>query len=416
MDASYEYNGVGQLTSRTDETGTTAYTYDDLGRLTSVTDGAGQTVTWAYDKLGRITSRTQPGATTTFSYDAVGRLLNAADPAGSASWSYNDVGSPIAATLPNDVSVDWDYDAAHRPVSLTYTHGTTGQLFREQLTYDSAGRVTQIADPVGARTFGYDAASQLVSENNAGVTQGYTYDPVGNRLTKQDASGTTAYSYDAADQLSSAGDLGFTYDANGNLTEVVDSATSETWTYQYDAQGFLVETGLPDGSAVTYGVDDDGLMLTQTQGVDTTTYLFDRAGGAFAPIATTGGSNPTRTLVAGDAFGYVDARGLTVPILDHLGSGRGTVDSAGLAALTNFTAFGEPIGTNGPQLGRTGFAQGLSMPGDLVRMGQRFYAPSLGRFLTPEPQQIREASATQSMYVYARNNPVNRATPPASSA
>ena len=85
------------------------------------------------------------------------------------------------------------------------------------------------------------------------VTTSYSYDPVGNRLSMttnrdvgpgpQPLPQTTRYTFDAANRMLTAGDVTFTYDANGNrlskLTPGQPPAQARLETYDYDAENRL---------------------------------------------------------------------------------------------------------------------------------------------------------------------------------
>ncbi len=64
----FDYNG--NLTSKTDSTGTTNYTWDFENRLTSVTlPGSGGTVSFKYDPFGRRVYKSSNVGTSVYAYD-----------------------------------------------------------------------------------------------------------------------------------------------------------------------------------------------------------------------------------------------------------------------------------------------------------------------------------------------------------
>src|SRR5262249_1101343 len=68
--ASYLYDNNGNLTSRSDTTGTTSFVWDFENRLTQVVTPSAGSVTYKYDALGRRIQRTPSnGTSTNFSYD-----------------------------------------------------------------------------------------------------------------------------------------------------------------------------------------------------------------------------------------------------------------------------------------------------------------------------------------------------------
>lgn len=66
----FAYSGNGNLTSKTDASGSWTYTWDFENRLKQASQSGGVTVTYAYDALGRRVQRTSStGGTTKFVYD-----------------------------------------------------------------------------------------------------------------------------------------------------------------------------------------------------------------------------------------------------------------------------------------------------------------------------------------------------------
>jgi RHS repeat-associated protein len=107
----------------------------------------------------------------------------------------------------------------------------------------------------------------------------------------------------------------------------------------------------------------------------------------------------------------VDALGMHVTLVDHLGSPRFQVNQAGtLEAEQKFLPFGESLASS--TTARM-FAKGFTNheqtdPSGLIYMQARFYAPSYGRFLSPDPARDQHFEETQSwnIYSYVQNNPV----------
>jgi YD repeat-containing protein len=118
----------------------------------------------------------------------------------------------------------------------------------------------------------YDALSQLVSRTESRSDQEmrrtlYDYDPVGNRVRLSEfmhgaPPSVTMYAYDAADALLHAGNIRFTYDANGNRLIKAESGGLTTH-YAYDAANRLVRVS-QSGTEVTYAYDGDGNKVERT--------------------------------------------------------------------------------------------------------------------------------------------------------
>ena len=98
-------------------------------------------------------------------------------------------------------------------------------------------------------SYSYDAAGQLSSETDNGVTTNYAYNATGELIQ----AGSTTYSLRRQRQpdpdrhvigpdneLLSDGTWNYTYDAAGNQIGKVNIATGETWTYAYNNANQLV--------------------------------------------------------------------------------------------------------------------------------------------------------------------------------
>lgn len=112
----------------------------------------------------------------------------------------------------------------------------------------------------------------------------------------------------------------------------------------------------------------------------------------------------------------VDAQGMHVTLMDHLGSPRFVVNGQGtVEAEQTFLPFGEQL-TDPTSASK--FAKGFTNheqtdPSGLIYMQARFYAPWYGRFLSPDPARDQHFEETQSwnIYSYVRNNPTMHIDP-----
>ena len=168
------------------------YTFDNANRLAQITQGT-STVSFAYDSDGRRASLTLPnGVTVIYNYDNGSQLTGLTDTLGSntlgnLSYAYDlagrriNMGGSFARTgLPQPVS-STAYNAANR---LTQWGAAT-------LTYDLNGNLTGDA----VNTYQWDARNQLATINS-GVTASFQYDPLGRRTSKTVAGAATAFLYD----------------------------------------------------------------------------------------------------------------------------------------------------------------------------------------------------------------------------
>ncbi|MCC6620363.1 MAG: hypothetical protein IT385_03865 [Deltaproteobacteria bacterium] len=261
LDTEREYDSEGNVLSRSDALGgTTTYTYDARGNRTSATDPSGATwtrtydlacdepvsacdpigncMTWTYDDACRVVAMTDAvGGVTALAYDAQGRMIEHRDPGGTAVVLTHDARGVASVT-----------DGAGEVTTLTH---------------DARGNTTRVVDRLGrTQTRVLDAASRVLSETWDTVPPSattYDYDELGRLVEAADAIATTVYTYRSDGRVEGvetriAGGptttLTYDYDANGNVTGVVDSLGGHT-RYDYDALGRLVSarqwgTGVDD--------------------------------------------------------------------------------------------------------------------------------------------------------------------------
>ena len=398
----YTYDANDRLVGRTEPSGSFTFAYDTAGRLTSSTDALGQVTAFTYNVNGQQTSRTVAGVTTSFSYDSRGNRTGATDAAGNATWTYDAANTLVAGALPGTVTLVVVNDTAHRPTQRTYTRAAV-TLFTATISYDAAGRPVTMTDPTGAHTYAYDTAGQLLSDTVGGVATTYTYDKVGNRTQiKVGAAAATTATYDNADRLVSNGTTTYTYDTLGRPQT---SATGGvTTTYEWNPNGYLTELAV--GAVTTgYVVDDSGIVLSEQTGATSIMYNYDRTREGWPLLSSTTNAVVQRILEGVDVYGTRTGAVTTTFLTDHMGSKRGSVTAAGAITPRAFDAWGATIGAPG-NTGDLGFARGTVANSGLIRFGQRFYDPTIGRFLTPERNFLREDDARLSMYTYATNSPV----------
>jgi RHS repeat-associated protein len=270
-------------------------------------------------------------------------------------------------------------------------------------TYDAAGNRVSATSGAGTESYTVDALGRLTSVTYpGGVTESYTYDAHGNRVTKTAGGQTTNYTYDDADQLVSEGSVGYTYDAAGNLT----GRGTDTFTWDWANRLTAASVG---GTTTSYAYDGDDVRVQKTQGMATTTYLWDRESGL--PLLVDDGTS-----------GYVHADGVLAQVSggapryllgDALGSVRGASDADGaLIGSADYEVFGAVRGTSstGSVFDFTG--EQTDAESGLIHLRARQYDPRTGRFLSRDVVQPN-APGTQgyNLYAYTANNPTTFTDP-----
>ncbi|MDD5194197.1 MAG: hypothetical protein PHQ96_00800 [Candidatus Omnitrophica bacterium] len=223
----------------------------------------------------------------------------------------------------------------------------------------------------------------------------------------------STYSYNSDNQLTSATGKTFSYDDNGNLIGIAQSAESIAFTYNLDnqltqyTQGTTTLAFMYDalGNRIKKTVTNDSTSLT-------TRYIVDPNRGLPSVLCETDNSgNITAYYVYGlgliskiegsNAYYYqYDGLGSTVAITDKNGvvKNKYAYDDFGNLATNSTETIINPF----KYVGKYGVMTDLS---DLLYMRVRYYIPSIGRFTQYDP------IGALNPYIYAENNPINGIDP-----
>jgi len=462
------YRDNGTLLTVTDaNSNTTTYSYDGFDRLyrTTLPGGtfeentsfdandnllvfktrSGNTFTNTFDVLDRLKTRTPQGMpTVSYEYDLAGRRVTTSTPVvsgdpGSGVFRniYDSAGRFSAEMYPDGKFVAYEYDANSNVSKLIYPDG-----FFVEREYDQLDRLTAIklnGSVTPEVSISYDTLSRRASMEFANGTStdygfalnndltGLTHNFVGsavnfaysfnsaNQLTGQSvsddrfvwhpaAAGTVSYgSANNLNQYPTVGGASFSYNSNGCLTG------DGTWTFGYDILNRLISAA-KSGVSASYLYDP---MSRQSQkdvdGVKTQ-FVYDGLQ-RIAEYDGVSGSLNTR---------FVYAAGFDEPVVevteggtksffhsDQLGSIVAKTDSSG--AVTNryeYGPYGESTLLTGTAFGFTG--QRFDAETGLYNYKLRYYSPSIGRFLQPDPIGYFD---DLNVYSYVGNQPTNFTDP-----
>ena len=370
-----EYTGTFTTCDTSEGTpySTTTYSYDDLGNLLTLTDTLGNQSTMSYDTLSRKTSMHDPDMGTWFyTYDANGNLTQQTDAKNQQiHFQYDALNRRVQKDFDTqktfgsgDVVYTYDGSTHHRKGRLQKVEDSSGTT---TFFYDVTGRVTKTEKIVGSTTYttqsaydGLGRVTTLTYPDTSTVTQTYNgpqlasvqegsttyasyggFNALGQPSTLTLGNGvTTTYTYDAQNfRLKTLKtvkgstvlqDLGYTFDAGGNVTQLTD-ATHGNQTFAYDDLDRLTSATHATSAypAVSYTYNAIGNMTNNSQ---LGTYTYPTSGSSSVrPHAVTGAgtntyaydANGNMTSGAGRTITY-DHENRPISITTSTSSGGGT--------------------------------------------------------------------------------------------
>ena len=300
------------------------------------------------------------------------------------------------------------YDAASQLQHLINYSPSNAILSKFDYTYDSLGRRTGMTAPDGSWTYGYDGDGQLVSVTMPGGSAQYSYDAAGNRtgstlngvaanyntnnLNEYTAAGSSGFNYDADGNLISGGGWTYTYDDDDHITSM--TSATDAWTYQYDGLGNRI-AATHNGTAVTYLNDPSGLGIVDAE--------LDGTGNLISHY--THGIDLASSVAANGAAAYYqfDGSGNTAQLTNSSGSVVNSYSYLPFGEKLNSTVSVSNPFTFVGQYGVMDEGSGLYL------MRQRWYNPSLGRFIQLDPYGL--GGDDSNFYRYTFNSPTNLVDP-----
>ena len=389
-------------------------TYDTHSRVTKDSIGTGVETSFFYDALDRVTGFSTGNAKINYLYQS-GRLHNVVRKDGSDTQLYTHTydsfdlrgnvtkSSPIASC--GSIQFNWDL--------LGRLDHTTSDQFEETLTkFDDAGNLLEqtLRDPQGmiTSTFSYDDLYQLIDEKGV-LDAAYKNDSLNNRLQKND----DPYTINALNQLVSDNDTSYEYDKNGNPIQIGSMRLS------YDALDRLILLERPGFSRSEYAYDESHRRISKSTSLwqegswhedETLRFIFfnKREVGCLAPDDTMKefrvlGLGKGAELGASVAI-EVDG-GIFCPLHDHRGNISLLIDTATNQPTDTYrySVFGEETSFGSTQ-NPWHFASKRTDPeSGFVFFGRRYYSPTVGRFITPDPLGFADGP---NLYSYVHNSPL----------
>jgi RHS repeat-associated protein len=388
---------------------------------------AGQELRFGYDEAGHETIRELPGGMTlSQQWDPSGRLTSQVL---TATQARSGILQP-EARIPQSGTIGQPGPAMGQPGAA----GSGGVLQRRGYRYRADSYLVGVDDLLsGLHRFGLDPAGRVTGVAGHDWAEEYAYDPAGNITAaawptppagaaatwlSSDLQGPREYS---GTLITRAGGVRYQHDRHGRVTarqRVRLSRKPETWHYEWDAENRLTAVTTPDGTVWRYRYDPlgrriakqrvapgghvaeqthftwDGPTLAEQDtpgdggrpgdGLITT---WDYQPGTFTPLAQT-----ERAALRDASHDQVDQRFYAI-VTDLIGAPAELIDQAGdLAGYQQRTLWG------GTLWHPSGAASPLRFPGQyadpetgLHYNHQRYYDPTTGRYLSPDPLGLAPA-------------------------
>ena len=414
------------------------FTYTPEGRLSSMCESGKRTTYWTYTLSGNIQSKIKPDGTTIpyehnsqgelirmgsreFQYDALGRLTQGSgftreiDPFGNilreefssglvVTSSYDDYSRPVQRILPDDSQILYAYEGPFLK-TVTRLDSRGSQLYSH--TYEEFDEKGNPLFETGlfSTSYSYDKEGRRIFQKNPYFAEEIEYDRSGNLIRK----GNIRYAYDAASQLiSEESKFQFTYDHHYNRTsvngeEIQIDALNQRRDVEYNPNGNLIREGFvydEFDQLVQTGTDHftyDALGRRLINGSTAYFYIEDEEIGSFQngqieELKVLGITEPVAIEIRDKPF---------APVIDVQNTIRQLVDwNTGEVTFANSCdAFGKGLSADIPY---AYVGKRYDVSSGLVYFGKRFYDPSLGRWLTPDPLGAIDHS---NLYQYVFNNP-----------
>lgn len=259
---------------------------DAAGRITTRTLPGDVDIGFGYNVAGELNSIVPPGVPEhVFTYTQHGQIANITPPAvdgsGPTTFAYNDDRQVTSITSPGNEEVSFNYDAEGRVQTIELLEGGLTAV-TYSMTYMTANQLDTVTGP-GAQTVSYGYQGDLItSETWGGLVEGsvsWAYDNTF-RLASETVTGgsTINYGYDDDDLLTSAGSFAIMRSAINGLAESANlGVVNDAWTYNEFGE---VESNTINANAVTvydvsYTRDDLGRITQKVEAISGVTDTYD---------------------------------------------------------------------------------------------------------------------------------------------
>ncbi|HZY94021.1 MAG TPA: RHS repeat-associated core domain-containing protein [Candidatus Bathyarchaeia archaeon] len=434
---SYSYDARNRVIAETWSDNPSSRNIIDLGCLGSpgswtVTGGSSNTDTISYTYNGELTNTiVYPGVTAQYAYDRLGRpvsVLHAGTGIYLATVSYYPNDQVKGIQYGNGLLGNYTYDQLGRYSTIKLANGGTTMMLLTY-NYNKTGSVSNLTGQVNqasvSEKYAYDPLQRIINANAAssGVSNvyAYQYDNIGNMLSQTMNGVQTTFSYNTQNNelISSSApgtSISYSYDNNGNLlTKSVTTSGTVNWSYSWDAANHLLKVTNSTGQ-VQYAYDAMGRRAVASESGTTTFFAYQ-------------GTNIShKRLLYSDKYAYISIAGLRVSMIisttsryyfhtDALGSTRMmTWQNAGMVYVNNYQPFGQDNGSPQGAFANRAVDKFTGKPYSsatgLYYYYQRWYDPSTGRFISPDPRPGKLSNPQSlNLYIYVLDIPTSLTEP-----
>ncbi|WP_437736874.1 RHS repeat-associated core domain-containing protein [Sorangium sp. So ce1335] len=445
----YEYDLADRLSAKYDTNGRQSLklSYGRGGVLRERALGSGEVQSFEYDGRRRVTKAVCPAGEVALEYGLRGEVVGDERGERGVRVRYNGVVREVVALgrfatlyadgnfqrralkLPNgerialrciapgvvvrelcgDAREFAQYDPSGRCLARALTRGPGGQAWFRRFVHSKQGDLVAVLDSAtGPLWFDHDAGHRILEARAArGAAFAFRYDRAGNLLQKPglhgvrvregnrlDAANGEAYVYDERNHVQlrrgAAGEVRYRYDALDRLVEV--RCPKGLWTAEYDALGRRTAKSWWGGRREYHWLRHQLIAETSESGAVRIYVYADEF--SITPLSFVDYERGDTLLASGKAYHVIcDHRSTPVAVLDA--NGREV-----------WRAWFEPYGAG--HVTREGeLYQPLRFPGHyedaelgLHYNGERYYDPSLGRYLQSDPIGL---GGGDNVYAYTRN-------------
>ncbi len=465
----FEYDSVGRLVKQIEgEDKVTSFSYDNKGKLSTKTLPNKTTLFFFYDVLGRMIELKSSDSTIhyRYSYDRGMDPVFIADEIAKKTFyrRYNVFGEITEESSCSDKKMEFFYDVQGRRnkiglpdgsfIDYLYSEGhlrsvirkdASGELLYQHnyLEFDAVGCVIEesLIGGIGNMYTEHDLLQRASKQTSSWLCQDIEYGSTGLVLKSYSSLfGEKIYQYDLLDQLKVEGvvfdslgnssvhkvddfnkilssfDSLFSYDALGN--PIKRQGSKETVTYRYDALGRLISIESLERK-VEYSYDPFSRLISKTiffcqdgafQKQESFDFVYDgakeigmmNAKGVLTQLKVLGLGLKADV---GATIAIELDQEIFAPLHDFYGNIIALVNMDGkIQEFYDIDPFGKESLVEVSSKNPWRFCSKRHEEG-FVYFGARFYDPSTGRWLTPDPSGFADGL---NLYGYVRNNPLNR--------